>query len=52
MPQPASDWLHALPLAWMAMVVFGVTYLVAFVIYAVVRALATHGLFPHVASPP
>jgi hypothetical protein len=41
MPQPASDWLHALPLAWMAIVIFGVTYLVAFVIYAVVRVLAS-----------
>jgi hypothetical protein len=41
MLQPASDWLYALPLAWMAVVVFGGTYLVAVVIYAIVRALAT-----------
>jgi hypothetical protein len=41
MLQSASDWLHALPLIWMAVVVFGVTYLVAVVIYAIVRALAT-----------
>ena len=41
MQEPASDWLHALPLAWMALVVFGVTYLVAAVIDAMVRTLAT-----------
>jgi len=35
-----SDWLHNLPLAWMALVVFGATYLVAAVIYALVMALA------------
>jgi hypothetical protein len=37
----ASEWLHNLPLGWMALVVFGATYLVAVAIYAVVRALAT-----------
>jgi hypothetical protein len=41
MLQTASDWLHALPLSWMAMVIFGVTYLGAFVIYVIVRVLAT-----------
>lgn len=41
MLQSMSDWLHALPLAWMAAVVFGVTYLVAAVIYGAVRILAT-----------
>jgi hypothetical protein len=35
-----SDWLHNLPLVWMALVVFGVTYLVAAAIYAVVMVLA------------
>jgi hypothetical protein len=40
MVQSASDWLHSLPLAWMAVVLFGVTYLVAVVIFAIVRALA------------
>jgi hypothetical protein len=24
-----SDWLHALPVVWMALMVFGATYLVA-----------------------
>src|SRR5215469_15813842 len=35
-----SDWLHNLPLPWMTLVVFGFTYVVTFVIYAVVAALA------------
>jgi Protein of unknown function (DUF4239) len=39
--QPESDWVHALPLAWMALVVFAGTYLAAVMIYAMVRALAT-----------
>lgn len=34
------DWLHNLPVAWMALVVFGGTYLSAGVIYWVVTALA------------
>ena len=34
--QLESDWLHALPLAWMAVVVFGGTYLAAVMIYAIV----------------
>jgi hypothetical protein len=35
-----SDWLHNLPLPWMALVVFGFTYLLAAAIYAGVAALA------------
>src|SRR5216684_7176408 len=35
-----SDWLHNLPVIWMAVVVFGVTYLVAAAIHALVMALA------------
>jgi len=35
-----SDWLHNLPVAWMALVVFGATYLGAAAIYAVVMGLA------------
>jgi hypothetical protein len=35
-----SDWLHGLPVVWMAVVVFGATYLVAGVIYAAVNVLA------------
>jgi Protein of unknown function (DUF4239) len=35
-----SDWLHNLPVVWMAVVVFGVTYLIAVAIYAVVMGLA------------
>src|SRR6266478_4951273 len=35
-----SDWLHNLPVVWMALVVFGVTYLVTAAIYAVVMVLA------------
>jgi len=35
-----SDWLHDLPVAWMALVLFVATYLVAGGIYAVVMALA------------
>lgn len=35
-----NDWVHAIPVAWMAVVVFGSTYLVASVIYAVVIKLA------------
>ena len=29
-----SDWLHALPVVWMALMVFGATYLVAAGIYS------------------
>jgi hypothetical protein len=35
-----SDWLHNLPVVWMALVVFGSTYLVTVAIYALVRVLA------------
>lgn len=35
-----SDWLHNLPVAWMALLVFVATYLVAGGIYGVVMALA------------
>ena len=35
-----SDWLHELPIIWMAPLVFGVTYLVAAAIQAVVTFLA------------
>src|SRR6266852_2369367 len=35
-----SDWLHNLPVLWMALVVFGSTYLVAAAIYVVIMALA------------
>ena len=35
-----SDWLHNLPLTWMALVVFGFTYLLAGAIYAGVVVLA------------
>jgi hypothetical protein len=35
-----SDWLHNLPVVWMALVVFGFTYLVAAAIYAFVTVLA------------
>ena len=35
-----SDWLHNLPIAWMALLVFVATYLVAGGIYGVVMALA------------
>ena len=35
-----SDWLHNLPVVSMALLVFGVTYLVAALIYALVSVLA------------
>src|SRR5262245_29261964 len=35
-----SDWFHALPLGWMAILVFGATFLGAGVILRLVRALA------------
>jgi Protein of unknown function (DUF4239) len=35
-----SNWLHNLPLVWMALVVFGFTYLVTAAIYLVIRVLA------------
>lgn len=36
-----SDWIHALPVGWLAVVVFGGTYLVTAGIYMLVMALAT-----------
>jgi hypothetical protein len=36
-----SDWIHYLPLPWMALVVFGFTFLLAAITFAVVTALAT-----------
>jgi hypothetical protein len=35
-----SDWLHNLPVVWMALVVFGFTYLITAAVYAVVTVLA------------
>ena len=35
-----SDWIHALPLGWMAILIFGSTFLIAAVIHQVVLALA------------
>jgi hypothetical protein len=35
-----SDWVHDLPVLWMALVVFGFTYLLAAAIFAAVTALA------------
>ena len=36
-----SNWIHYLPVPWMALVVFGFTYLVAAIVFAAVMALAT-----------
>lgn len=36
-----NDWLHNLPVAWMALVVFGAVCVMAAVVYVVVIALAT-----------
>src|SRR5207302_8139571 len=35
-----NDWLHNLPVLWMALVIFGFTYLVSGMIYATVTVLA------------
>jgi hypothetical protein len=35
-----NNWLHNLPVVWMALVIFGVTYVVAAAIYAVVAVFA------------
>ena len=35
-----SDWLHSLPVVWMALIVFGFTYLVSAALYAAVEKLA------------
>jgi hypothetical protein len=36
-----SDWIHSLPIMWMAMVFFGLAYLVASAIWVLVHVLAT-----------
>src|SRR3977135_2033393 len=36
-----NDWLHNLPVPWMALVIFGFTYLFAAAIYAGIAALAS-----------
>ena len=36
-----NDWLHELPILWMALIVFGVTYLITAGIYAAVYRLAS-----------
>jgi hypothetical protein len=41
-----SDWLHNLPLIWMTLVVFGVTYLFAALLQKVVGMLATRERAP------
>src|SRR6266513_1243348 len=38
-----SDWLHELPVAWMAIIVFGGTFLVTGAVYATVMRLAING---------
>ena len=35
-----SDWLHNLPVLWMALLVFGLTYFVTATIYAVITVFA------------
>jgi hypothetical protein len=35
-----NDWLHDLPVPWMALVIFGFTFVLAGAIYAIVMALA------------
>jgi Protein of unknown function (DUF4239) len=35
-----NDWLHNLPLVWMALLIFGATYLVTAAIYYIVTAVA------------
>ena len=36
-----SDWLHNLPVPWMALAIFGFTYLLAAIVFAAVATLAT-----------
>src|SRR4051795_3993729 len=38
-----SDWFHELPVPWMALLVFGFTYLLGLVIHAGIAALARSG---------
>jgi hypothetical protein len=35
-----SDWLHNLPIVWMVVLIFGVTYLIVLAIFAIVMMLA------------
>jgi hypothetical protein len=35
-----SDWIHALPLGWMAVLIFGITFLTAAIIHRLVQSLA------------
>jgi hypothetical protein len=53
-----SDWLHSLPVLWMALLVFGFTYLVTATIYAVItvfgvgeRARSFKAISPGLLSP-
>jgi hypothetical protein len=39
-PRWMNDWLHNLPVWWMTLVVFAITYLAAGVIFAIIMALA------------
>jgi hypothetical protein len=41
-----SDWFHDLPLVWMAVLVFGITYLIAAAIFVGVIILATRDRAP------
>ena len=36
-----TGWLHSLPLVWMTLIVFGVTYLVAFILHQGIATLST-----------
>src|SRR5262245_65606873 len=38
---PMSDWIHNLPVPWLSLLVFAVTFLVTGLIYVAVMALAT-----------
>jgi hypothetical protein len=53
-----SAWLHALPIGWMALVVFGSTYAASAALYAIARALGqsergrqAHAVTPALLSP-
>jgi hypothetical protein len=54
-----SDWLHNLPVLWMALVVFGATYLTSAIIYSIVmfravgeQARAFKAVSPGMLPPP
>jgi hypothetical protein len=38
-----NDWFHGLPVPWMGLLVFGITYLLAFGIHSGVAALTRSG---------